>query len=73
MKTTLVKIDSSNNRRKILSLNEEDMKAFILLFKNMEELKDYFLQMMKNVVSLLYRIIMKIIHLINFIFQMICI
>ena len=42
MKTTLVKIDSSNNRRKILSLNEEDMKAFILLFKNMEELKDYF-------------------------------
>ena len=42
MKTTLDKIDSSNNRRKILSLNEEDMKAFILLFKNMEELKDYF-------------------------------
>ena len=42
MKTTLVKIDSSNNKRKILSLNEEDMKAFILLFKNMEELKDYF-------------------------------
>lgn len=42
MKTTLVKTDSSNNRRKILSLNEEDMKAFILLFKNMEELKDYF-------------------------------
>ena len=42
MKTTLVKIDSSNNRRKILSLNEEDMKAFILLFKNMEELKNYF-------------------------------
>lgn len=73
MKTTLVKIDSSNNRRKILSLNEEDMKAFILLFKNMEELKDYFSSMMKNVVSLLYRIIMKIIHLINFIFQMICI
>ena len=42
MKTTLIKIDSSNNSRKILSLSEEDMKAFILLFKNMEELKEYF-------------------------------
>lgn len=41
MKTRLIKI-SNDNSRIIFSLNREEMKAFILGFKNMEELKEYF-------------------------------
>lgn len=41
MKTRLIKITNDNSRM-ILFLNREEMKAFILTFKNMDELKEYF-------------------------------